>query len=783
MDNLQKAYADKAKRSNAAVSLRMADGGQVQGPGTGTSDSVPIQGSAGEYMLPADTVQAIGVDNLNALKDATHADVGLRAPGMYANGGLIDPNDPLQQVQSKTPSLRQVGPGLTQDPATGTFNQEPLQNPGRELARPAPIPTTPATNVPTGGVPSTAQDLRSFERPTAVPPSTPAPAAAAVDAAPAVAEAATPAASGLAESAGRTVGNLARTAAPLLRTAALTAPVYGFGDYKINDPGVDSSASGVIGNALRGNFAGAGAGLRQGAVEAGLDSISGIAKTGDALAGVVGLHPGLAQAFDGKVRGDIGNQLVPNAPAASKGAASLRTQDPSQVSSDPTIAQPAPASQAGAASTAEPALSPNNVNQNVANFQQQYGAAAQRAGDKLGVDPKLLLAQWGNETGWGKSVIPGTNNLGNIKDFSGGGVGARDNATGSTDKYRQFSSPEDFADNYASLISRKYPGAVGAGSDPTKFTTGLAGYAQDPQYGNKVAAAYGMLNGVPASNVAAAQAQAAASNPYPTLRNNLSPQASFTNQKNIGEDGFNRDGTVQMISGVNRNGEYAGSNANFNYTPDAIQNQENVASLRNFSAPGDKVQAEIENARALRDQAATDRQRQALQFGVTAAREQGAQDRANAADQQKRIQDGSNQLQKDLEARNTITGPNGAPTFDANQVGQQRQYLDAAMGELSKHGAQSYADLNPHEKEQLLAGSKLLSKIAPDATSWPIPWKPDALGTSNPLNLVGMKRLPNGDAQTRDGKVIPARYINKKNADRIGGEPTDEFNSLFAKGQ
>jgi hypothetical protein len=121
-------------------------------------------------------------------------------------------------------------------------------------------------------------------------------------------------------------------------------------------------------------------------------------------------------------------------------------------------------------------------------FVAQHAGTAAATGQQLGVDPNLLLAQWGLETGWGKSVIPGTNNLGNIKDFSGGGVAARDNATGSNDNYRAYASPDAFAADQASLLSRKYPGVVGAGSDVQKFAAGLRGYAEDPQYGQKLAA-------------------------------------------------------------------------------------------------------------------------------------------------------------------------------------------------------------------------------------------------------------------------------------------------------
>lgn len=124
-----------------------------------------------------------------------------------------------------------------------------------------------------------------------------------------------------------------------------------------------------------------------------------------------------------------------------------------------------------------------------AEFSQQYGPIAIDVGRRLKVDPSILLGQWGLETGWGKSVVPGTNNLGNIKDFTGTGVAAVDNMTGSNDKYRIFDTPEAFADHFTSLIERKYPKAVGAGSDASAFATALkeGGYAEDPGYVDKIA--------------------------------------------------------------------------------------------------------------------------------------------------------------------------------------------------------------------------------------------------------------------------------------------------------
>lgn len=44
-----------------------AAGGKVVGPGTGTSDSIPIRVSAGEYVIPAKVVQAKGKDFFDAL--------------------------------------------------------------------------------------------------------------------------------------------------------------------------------------------------------------------------------------------------------------------------------------------------------------------------------------------------------------------------------------------------------------------------------------------------------------------------------------------------------------------------------------------------------------------------------------------------------------------------------------------------------------------------------------------------------------------------------------------
>ena len=128
-------------------------------------------------------------------------------------------------------------------------------------------------------------------------------------------------------------------------------------------------------------------------------------------------------------------------------------------------------------------------------FVATYGPIAEKIGAEIGVDPKILLAQFGQETGWGRAIIPGTNNLGNIKDPSGKGVRAKDKVEGSNDAYLKFESPETFASYYADFIKRMYPEAVGAGSDVGKFTTGLSkgvrgSYATDENYPLAIRSAY-----------------------------------------------------------------------------------------------------------------------------------------------------------------------------------------------------------------------------------------------------------------------------------------------------
>jgi hypothetical protein len=127
-------------------------------------------------------------------------------------------------------------------------------------------------------------------------------------------------------------------------------------------------------------------------------------------------------------------------------------------------------------------------------FALQYKDLAESVGAELGVDPGIIIAQWGMETGWGKKQI-GQFNLGNIKDVSGKGPTAYDKKEKSRSSYKSYETPEAFAADYTSLIKRNFPKAVGAGSDLGAFTTGLqsgriGAYATDPNYHSVLANTY-----------------------------------------------------------------------------------------------------------------------------------------------------------------------------------------------------------------------------------------------------------------------------------------------------
>lgn len=121
---------------------------------------------------------------------------------------------------------------------------------------------------------------------------------------------------------------------------------------------------------------------------------------------------------------------------------------------------------------------------NVDEFVKSVAPAAQRVAQRLNVPVEAVIGQWGLETGWGKSVIPGTNNLGNIKSTNGKGVAATDNQTGSRDAYRQYGSVDEFADDFTNLVGGGRYKAVSGSRDPQSYFQNLqaGGYAEAKDY-------------------------------------------------------------------------------------------------------------------------------------------------------------------------------------------------------------------------------------------------------------------------------------------------------------
>lgn len=141
-------------------------------------------------------------------------------------------------------------------------------------------------------------------------------------------------------------------------------------------------------------------------------------------------------------------------------------------------------------------------------FVQSIWPKAKAAAASMGLDPKILMAQAALETGWGKFVAKdadgsSSNNLFNIKAHSNKDdesvqVKTTEYIAGTpiktTASFRKYASVEQSFNDYISLIkgSERYQTAVANASNPEQYINELhkAGYATDPQYGNKILSIY-----------------------------------------------------------------------------------------------------------------------------------------------------------------------------------------------------------------------------------------------------------------------------------------------------
>jgi flagellar protein FlgJ len=129
---------------------------------------------------------------------------------------------------------------------------------------------------------------------------------------------------------------------------------------------------------------------------------------------------------------------------------------------------------------------------------------AEEAAARIGVDPKVLVAQAALETGWGKSVMR-SNEGGSSHNLFGIKAGSSwqgDQARAITSEFRDgkmvketasFRSYDSYADSFHDLVNTlqkndRYQDVVKAADNPEQFVKELqkAGYATDPNYASKI---------------------------------------------------------------------------------------------------------------------------------------------------------------------------------------------------------------------------------------------------------------------------------------------------------
>ena len=175
----------------------------------------------------------------------------------------------------------------------------------------------------------------------------------------------------------------------------------------------------------------------------------------------------------------------------------------------------------------------------VAAFTQKLMPLLQKAGQQLGVSPKILLAQAAIETGWGRSVVG--NNLFGIKagpSWTGQKVDAATHEyqngalVGITDAFRAYPSAEASVNDFVSLVANnpRYHAALGSGENVVGYAQGLmsGGWATDINYVHKLqsVATSPTVAGVATPLATAPVAQAGPGQPVSLLPASFSAPAS-----------------------------------------------------------------------------------------------------------------------------------------------------------------------------------------------------------------------------------------------------------------
>lgn len=184
-------------------------------------------------------------------------------------------------------------------------------------------------------------------------------------------------------------------------------------------------------------------------------------------------------------------QSVPRRPMASIGPAPPASGAASQ----------APAGSPSSLASLGGAASGTDGNVRADRFVARFLPEAEAAAAKLGIEPRLLLAQAALETGWGKSLERAetpANNLFGIKATPSWDGARTDHWTMEQgvaglerrrEEFRAYESSEASFGDYVNLIgsSPRYASAAASADDPEAYARAVsdAGYATDPQYADK----------------------------------------------------------------------------------------------------------------------------------------------------------------------------------------------------------------------------------------------------------------------------------------------------------
>lgn len=128
-------------------------------------------------------------------------------------------------------------------------------------------------------------------------------------------------------------------------------------------------------------------------------------------------------------------------------------------------------------------------------FVDLHAAEAQTISARTGIPAEVILAQSALESNWGRTVkdnayfgIKGKSPSGKSTTFATHEVTLAGQRVGEIDEFRAYANYAEAADDYGSLIQRRFAGAFAYRKDPEKFAEAVArqGYATDPHYAAKL---------------------------------------------------------------------------------------------------------------------------------------------------------------------------------------------------------------------------------------------------------------------------------------------------------